>query len=46
MQGKEVKRLGAAARAPLELPTQGNQIWIMNFTKDLLASGWNFRTLG
>ena len=45
MRRKEAKRPRAAARAPLELPTRANQMWTMDFTKDRLASGRNFRTL-
>jgi putative transposase len=45
MRRKEAKRWRAAARSPLELPTQANQVWTMDFTKDRLASGRNFRTL-
>ena len=45
MRRKEAKRLRAAARALLERPTRANQIWIMDFTKDRLASGRKFRTL-
>jgi putative transposase len=45
MRRKAAKRLRAAARAPLELPTRANQVWTMDFTKDRLASGRNFRTL-
>jgi putative transposase len=45
MRRREAKRLRAAARAPLELPTRANQIWTTDFTKDRLASGRNFRTL-
>ena len=39
------KRLKAAARATLLLPTQANQVWTMDFTHDNLASGRKFRTL-
>jgi len=39
------KRLKAAARTPLLLPTQANQVWTMDFTHDNLASGRKFRTL-
>ena len=45
MRRKAAKRLRAAARVPLQLPTHANQIWTMDFTKDRLASGRNFRTL-
>lgn len=45
MRRKQTKRLRAAARAPLELPTQANQVWTMDFTKDRWAGGRNFRTL-
>jgi putative transposase len=39
------KRLKAAARTPLLLPTEANQVWTMDFTQDNLASGRKFRTL-
>jgi putative transposase len=39
------KRLKAAARRPLALPTEANQVWTMDFTHDNLASGRKFRTL-
>jgi putative transposase len=45
MRRKQTKRLRAMARTPLELPTRANQVWTMDFTKDRLASGRNFRTL-
>ncbi len=45
MRRKETKRLRAIARTPLERPTRANQVWTMDFTKDRLASGRNFRTL-
>jgi len=45
MRRKEAKRLRAIARTPLERPTGANQAWTMDFTKDRLASGRNFRTL-
>jgi putative transposase len=45
MRRKEAKRLRAAGRTLLELPTRANQIWTMDFTKDRLADGRNFRTL-
>ena len=45
MRRKQAKRVRAAARAPLELPTRANQVWTMDFTKDRLASGRSFRTL-
>jgi len=45
MRRKQAKRLRAAARGPLELPTRADQFWTMDFTKDRLASGRNFRTL-
>jgi len=45
MRRKQAKRLRAAARSPLELPTQANQVWTMDFTKDRLAGGRGFRTL-
>jgi putative transposase len=39
------KRLKAAARTPLRLPTKANQVWTMDFTQDALANGRKFRTL-
>jgi putative transposase len=45
MRRKQAKRLRAIARTPLERPTGANQMWTMDFTKDRLASGRNFRTL-
>jgi putative transposase len=45
MRRKKTKRLRAIARTPLERPTRANQMWTMDFTKDRLASGRNFRTL-
>jgi putative transposase len=39
------KRLAGAARVPLLLPTEANQVWTMDFTEDALASGRKFRTL-
>jgi len=42
---RQRKRLKAAARRPLALPTQANQVWTMDFTHDNLASGRKFRTL-
>jgi putative transposase len=45
MRRKEAKPLRAAARALRELPAPANQLWTMDFTKDHLASGRNFRTL-
>jgi len=45
MRRKETKRLRAIALTPLEPPTRPNQVWTMDFTKDRLASGRNFRTL-
>jgi putative transposase len=42
---RERKRLKAAARTPLALPTRANQVWTMDFTHDQLASGRKFRTL-
>lgn len=39
------KRLKAAARTPLALPTEANQVWTMDFMHDNLASGRKFRTL-
>jgi putative transposase len=38
-------RFRAEARVPLVLPTRENQLWTMDFTRDRLASGRNFRTL-
>lgn len=45
MRRKAQKRLRAAARAPLELLVQANQLWTMDFTHDNLCSGRKFRTL-
>ncbi len=45
MRRKKPKRLRAQARVPLVLPTRVNQLWTMDFTRDSLASGQNFRTL-
>jgi len=42
---KKRKRFQAEARVPLVLPTRENQLWTMDFTRDGLASGRNFRTL-
>jgi putative transposase len=42
---RQRKRLKAAARTPLWLPTRPNQVWTMDFTHDNLASGRKFRTL-
>jgi putative transposase len=42
---RQRKRLKAAARTPLWLPTRANQVWTMDFTHDHLASGRKFRTL-
>ncbi len=39
------KRIRAAARLPLALPTAANQVWTMDFTQDALSSGRRFRTL-
>jgi putative transposase len=39
------KRLKAAARTSLALPTRVNQVWTMDFTHDNLANGRKFRTL-
>jgi len=45
MRQKKRKRFRAEARVPLVLPTRENQLWTMDFTRDSLASGRNFRTL-
>jgi len=45
MRRKQAKRLRAIARTPQERPTRANQMWTMDYTKDRLASGRNFRTL-
>jgi putative transposase len=45
MRRKKCKRFRAEARVPLVLPTRENQLWTMDFTRDSLASGRNFRTL-
>ena len=42
---RQRKRRKAAARRPLALPTEANQVWTMDFTHDNLASGRKFRTL-
>lgn len=39
------KRLKAAARTLLAVPTRANQVWTMDFMHDNLASGRKFRTL-
>ena len=39
------KRYRAEARVPMALPSRTNQMWTMDFTRDSLASGRNFRTL-
>jgi putative transposase len=45
MRRRKGKRFRAEARVPLVLPTQANQMWTMDFTRDSLASGRKFRTL-
>ncbi len=45
MRPKKRKRFRAEARVPLVLPTQANEVWTMDFTRDALASGGKFRTL-
>jgi len=45
MRRKKRKRFRAEARVPLTLPTDANQVWTMDFTRDTLASGRKFRTL-
>jgi len=45
MRRKKRKRFRAEARVPLVQPTRENQLWTMDFTRDSLASGRNFRTL-
>jgi putative transposase len=45
MRRKASKRLRSEARTPLELPTQANQMWTMDFTHDSMANGRKFRTL-
>ena len=45
MRHRKSRRFRAAARVPLALPTQANQMWTMDFTRDSLANGRKFRTL-
>jgi len=45
MRRRKGKRFRAEARVPLALPTQMNQMWTMDFTRDSLASGRKFRSL-
>ena len=45
MRRRKGKRYRAEARAPMALPSRTNQMWTMDFTRDSLASGRNFRTL-
>jgi putative transposase len=45
MRRKKRKRFRAEARVPLVLPTRENQLWTMDFTRDGLANGRNFRML-
>src|ERR1700756_4273709 len=45
MRRKAKKRLRSEARTPLDLPTQANQVWTMDFTHDGRANGRKFRTL-
>ena len=39
------KRIGAAERQPLTIPTRPNQRWSMDFVSDALADGRKFRSL-
>jgi len=39
------KRIGAAERQPLTIPTRPNQRWSMDFVADALADGRKFRSL-
>jgi putative transposase len=39
------KRLKAAARIPLGMPVEADEVWTMDFTEDALGSGRKFRTL-
>jgi len=45
MRRRKGKRYRAEARVPMALPSRTNQMWTMDFTRDSLASGRNFRTL-
>jgi len=45
MRQRKSRRFRAEARVPLALPTQANQMWTMDFTRDSLANGRKFRTL-
>jgi len=45
MRQRKGKRYRAEARIPMALPGRRNQMWTMDFTRDSLASGRNFRTL-
>jgi putative transposase len=45
MRRKVKKRLRSEARTSLDLPTQANQVWTMDFTHDGRANGRKFRTL-
>jgi putative transposase len=45
MRGKKRKRFRPEARVPLVQPTRASQMGTMDFTRDSLTSGRNFRTL-
>jgi putative transposase len=45
MRRKAKKRLRSEARTPMDLPTQANPVWTMDFTHDSMAHGRKFRTL-
>jgi putative transposase len=45
MRHRKRKRFRAEARVPLQMPTQANEVWTMDYTHDELASGRKFRTL-
>jgi putative transposase len=45
MRRKAKKRLRSEARTAVDLPTQANQVWTMDFTHDSMAQGRKFRTL-
>ena len=41
---RKVKR-SAAGRTPLNIATQGNEVWSMDFVSDGLANGWRLKCL-
>src|ERR1700751_6108134 len=45
MRRKAKERLRSEARTLLDLPTQADQGWTMDFTHDSMANGRKFRTL-